>query len=150
MNLDNIPMLDSESENFKDDLAFNIWSMQSCTDFRNDRERPYDGQPWTDQGERGKQEVKGLTMRDICDCLVKGFLLSSVDDEQDVIDYALDKSEREELLSEKVQKNTWRYQDIYKVNLSKVDPGAVINNLSCEIEKMMGIFPNIKKYGDIF
>jgi hypothetical protein len=29
-----------------------------------DRNRPYNGQPLTDTGDRGKHEVKGITMRD--------------------------------------------------------------------------------------
>jgi len=132
--MDNIPILDSESENFKEELAFNLWSTQSCTDYRNDRDRPYNGQSWTDQGERGKQEVKGLTMRDICDCYVKAVLLSNGDNEQ----------------YRKAEAGTWRYQDVYEINFAEVDPLAIQHNLTCEIEKMMGIFPNTKDYGNIF
>lgn len=36
------------------------------------RNREYVGQPHTDSGERGKTEVKGITMRDIVDCFVLG------------------------------------------------------------------------------
>lgn len=36
------------------------------------RKRKYTGQPHTDYGKRGKTLVEGLTMRDICDCYVRG------------------------------------------------------------------------------
>ena len=45
------------------------------TAYSNDRNRPYDGQAHTDNGARGSVQVKGLTIRDITDCFVKGFLL---------------------------------------------------------------------------
>jgi len=35
-----------------------------------DRNRKYTGQPHTDYGERGKTQVEGLTMRDVCDCFL--------------------------------------------------------------------------------
>ncbi len=41
------------------------------------RARPYDGQPHTDLGERGKQVVSGITMRDIRDCFIRAVALSS-------------------------------------------------------------------------
>ena len=40
---------------------------QGDSAFRMDRDRPYNGQPHTDCGERGKTLVEGLTMRDISD-----------------------------------------------------------------------------------
>lgn len=143
--LENIPIIDADSDDFKEQLAFQIWSTQSSSDYRNDRERPYNGQPWTDQGERGKTEVKGLTMRDIADCIVKAFLLSSCTDDKQAFDYACKTEGRVITPYEKAETGTWRYQDMYEIDLSKISPGAVIQNATCEIEKMMGIFPNIPK-----
>ena len=40
--------------------------------FGGSRDRPYDGQSHTDNGERGKTLVEGLTMRDIADCIKRG------------------------------------------------------------------------------
>ena len=37
------------------------------------RERPYLGQPHTHHGKRGRAEVRGLTVRDIADCIARGF-----------------------------------------------------------------------------
>lgn len=37
-----------------------------------DSKRPYDGQSHTHFGGRGKTVVKGLTMRDIADCIEEG------------------------------------------------------------------------------
>ena len=97
---------------------------------RNDRERPYDGQPWTTQGERGKATVAGLTMRDIADCFIMGWLQASPDSD----------------IQAKVGLGTWAYGDVYLAG--DVDPIAVEQNMACWIERMMGIFPNIPT-GDI-
>jgi hypothetical protein len=162
MNKD-IPIIEMDSPDFQDQLAFAIWSTGGSSDYRNDRERPYNGQPWTDDGERGQTEVKGLTMRDIRDCLVKAILASSPCDEYlnprnfkkcwDYIQqppkatqFLLDRQkDHPEYLCTKVETGTWRYQDIYQIDFSKIDPGAIAKNLTCEIEKMMGIFPNVPK-----
>lgn len=158
-----ISMLDASSEDFKEQLAFNLWSTQSSSDYRNDRERPYNGQPWTDDGARGKTEVRGLTMRDIRDCLMKAFLLSGATKEYLEADeflkcwdfsncktdkdkptptqYLLDNQDK--YVFTKVETGNWRHQDVYKLDLSNIDPIAVAQNMSCEIEKMMGIFPNV-------
>lgn len=84
-----------------------------------DRERPYDGQPWTDHGERGKTLVSGLTMRDIHDCYIIGAYQSS----------GLPESEYPE--------------SVYELPWDEIDPIAVAQNMVCEIERRMGIFPNI-------
>lgn len=116
-----IPMLDASSEDFADQFAFNVWSTGSSTDYRNDRQRPYNGQPWTFTGKRGEEEVKGVTMRDIADCFVRAILGFEETDK------------------------TWRYQDVYKMDFSKIDPLGVQQNMLVNIEKMMGIYPNINK-----
>jgi hypothetical protein len=87
-----------------------------------DPNRPYNGQPWTDEGERGKQEVFGITMRDLCDCMVVGFLMST------------------ENLQGLAESGTATYNDLY--NDEDIDPRAVIQNTTCEVEKRMGIFTN--------
>lgn len=163
--IDNIPMLDADSENFKDGLAFNLWSTQSNSDYRNDRERPYNGQPWTDDGLRGSTEVTGLTFRDIKDCLIKAMLISAPSDEYlqegeflKCWDFSECKVEgdkpkptsyllknQDKYVSTKVDTGNWRPQDVYKIDWNKVDPLAIAQNLSVEIEKMMGIYPNIPK-----
>ncbi len=71
--------------------------------------RPYRGQSHTDHGERGKEVVSGLTMRDIGDCIARGFAQAQDPD---------GKSE-------------------------DFDWTAVIQNSMCNVEKMMGIFPNL-------
>ncbi len=98
------------------------------------RKRDYDGQPHTDYGERGKRLVEGLTMRDICDCFIRGVFLSASHVAPDLYAEA-DKGEDAEL-----DKN-----DLYKISYHRVDPGAICQNMMCEVERMMGIFPNISK-----
>lgn len=74
------------------------------------RERPYLGQPHTGWGERGRTKVEGLTMRDIGDCIARGF-------------------------AEAVRENDkWTFNET-----------CVVQNAMCNIEKMMGIFPNVGK-----
>lgn len=90
-------------------------------------DRPFDGQPHTDQGERGKTLVEGLRMRDVADCIVRGWLLSTWPGDA----YRL------------VEAGKATYNDVYRPECSKVDPIAVVQNAMCEIEKMMGIFPNV-------
>lgn len=161
-----IDFLDPKSENFEDELKFTLWSTNSSSDYRNDRERPYNGQSWTDDGERGKTLVEGLTMRDIRDCLIKAMINSSpaseeyynnigkcwdfseCDPDKDGEDakptqYLLDNQDK--YIHEKVKLDTWRPQDVYKLNWDEINPIAITQNLTVEIEKMMGIFPNIKK-----
>lgn len=164
LNLDEIPIIDSKDKNFNQKLKFEIWSTQSSTDYENDRNRPYNGQSWTLNGERGKTEVKNLTMRDISDCLIKAMLISSPNEEYfknetylkcwnfDECKNDSDKPKptqflldnQDKFLSTKVELNTWRTRDIYKINWNDIDPMAIIQNLGCEIEKMMNIYPNIK------
>ena len=43
----------------------------------------------------------------------------------------------------KAELGTWRPQDVYKIRWEEIDPIAMAQNLTCQIEKMMGIFPNI-------
>jgi hypothetical protein len=91
------------------------------------RDRPYTGQPHTDFGERGKTLVTGLTMRDISDCIAMGLLESSSNP----------------ALHDTVHHGTWEYNDIYAIDLADIDPGAAIQNALCNVEKMMGIYPNL-------
>ncbi len=85
------------------------------------RERPYNGQPHTDEGTRGKTFVAGLTMRDVKDCFVIGAYRSSG---LPVDDYP---------------------PTIYDLDWTVMDPMAVCQNMLCAIEERMGIFPNVPK-----
>lgn len=162
---DDVPMLDMDNENFNEILNFELWSTHSSSDYRNDRERPYNGQAHTDYGERGKQLVVGLTMRDIKDCLVMA-ILDSIRSDKTIDEkemercwdfsttpptpkqYLLDRIDESDYISEKVELGTWRPQDLDRVDASKVNLEAIGQNLTCHIEKMMGIFPNIPKKAD--
>lgn len=97
------------------------------------RNRPYIGQPHTDNGKRGKTEVHGVTFRDIKDA----FVMAAFDagNDQDPAGENFDRERKGEVC----------YDDIYKLDLNKIDPIAWQQNLSTRIEKMMGIFPNIDK-----
>jgi hypothetical protein len=110
----------AEGEEFNKMMKWAMAEIQGSSAYSLERDRPYDGQPHTDQGERGKQLVAGLTMRDVADCMVLGFLdAAGIERERPIRD------------------------DIYTIDLPDIDPGAVIQNALCHIEKMMGIYPNV-------
>lgn len=87
-----------------------------------DPKRPYDGEAHTGQGVRGSFKISDLTIRDICDCFVLGWL---------------DASGQGHL----VVANACDYRDVYTD--CDIDPLAVMQNMSCWIEKKLGVFPNI-------
>ena len=84
-----------------------------------DPDRPFDGQPQTDTGERGKTMVEGMRFRDLRDCFVVGCFEAS----------GLPPSEYP--------------ASLYKLPWNEMDPLAIFQNMSCEIERRMGIFPNV-------
>jgi len=106
MKIEGTPVLvfDNEGEYTPESMA----RLLAGPGFGGARDRPYDGQPWTAHGERGRQIVAGLTMRDIGDCIARGAVLSGLDDET-----------------------------------PNIDRTAVIQAALVEIEKMMGIYPNV-------
>lgn len=106
-----------------DDLGFNDHNME--------RSRPYTGQPHTDTGERGRTEVKGVTFRDLRDCYLRAVCLSSGPTN---MYHEARKGERAAICE----------QDIYPL-WNQVDPMAVFQNFACEVERIMGIFPNVPK-----
>jgi hypothetical protein len=96
------------------------------------RDRPYDGQPWTDEGERGRTEVRGITFRDLRDCFIRAVLLSASD--------VVPKRYEEAQLGERAILSG---NDLFGFDLDKLDPLAIGQNLCCEVERIMGIFPNV-------
>lgn len=111
----------------EEDLGYN--------DDRMNRDRPYSGQPHTDGGTRGMTEINGITFRDLRDCFVRAVALSSGDQLDGRLYREADKGPNG-LLSE---------NDLYNLNLNRIDIMAVSQNLSCEIERVMGIFPNVPR-----
>ena len=99
-----------------------------------DRQRPYNGQSWTDDGIRGKQEVHGLTMRDIKDCFVRACYESAPIMDKDKLETYVLTGERNYPKS------------IYDLPWEHIDIMAVCQNMTCWIEKYMGIFPNLPEH----
>ena len=83
-----------------------------------DRNRPYDGQPWTSNGDRGRTLVEGVTVRDVRDCFILALFDSNPYSEQPA-------------------------QTLDDLDLENMDLEAISQNLSCWIERYMGIFPNL-------
>lgn len=114
----------------EDDLGFNDHNMR--------RDRPYNGQPHTDTGERGKTEIKGITFRDLRDCFIRAILLSTGAE-------TISGKDMRPLYEEacKGEDAVLCENDLYGWDLNQLDPIAVAQNLSCEVERIMGIFPNV-------
>ena len=98
------------------------------------RGREYTGQPHTCLGRRGAEEIKGVTFRDLRDAYIRAVFLSAHHQKPHLYEEA-DKGV-DGMLSE---------NDLYNLDWNDLDPMAIQQNLSCEIEKLMGIYPNIKK-----
>src|ERR1700730_14750163 len=105
----------------EDDLGFNDCNMR--------RDRPFDGQPHTDSGIRGATEIKGITFRDLRDCFIRAVCLSAHHLNPALYEEA-DKGEHAAICD----------NDLHTFDLNKIDITAVSQNLSCEVERLMGIF----------
>jgi len=107
-----------------------------------DRDREFVGAFNTFWGERGKTFVHGLKIRDLCDCIVRSIFLCSHKSITDSGNKYLQN------LCESAEKGEYsdmiKPSDLYTIELDALDPVAVIQTVMCEIEKMMGIYPNIE------
>lgn len=108
--------------------------IMSLTDQSTDPARPFNGQRQTDFGERGKTEVKGIRFRDLADCICKAFI--------DCTGFTLENADE---MRQRADDGTLNYNDLYELDLSEMDPVALIRNVACRVEKMMGIYPNVPK-----
>lgn len=147
-----IEILDMNDKDFNKKFDFAMNTDGSSSDYMNSRNRPYNGQPWTDNGIRGKQEVKNVTMRDIKDCLIQAFLVSAdtdIPDQHELAKKVFEISNDPDIGkgTKYAAKGNWRTQDVYKLDLSKISPIAVAQNLTCFIEHYMGIYPNVNLEG---
>jgi len=97
------------------------------------RNRPYSGQPHTVTGERGATKIHGITFRDLRDAYLRAICLANGIDNPALYQEA-SKGERACICA----------GDIYEMK-GDVDPIAVVQNLCCEIEKLMGIYPNVPR-----
>ena len=123
-----------KSDEVKKDLANMI---EGLSDHLTDPNRPFTGQPHTDGGERGKTAITGIRFRDLADCVVKAFV--------DAAGFSIeDEGERGEL-RRRADDGTLNYNDVYRLDLSKMGPLALQQNISCRVEKAMGIYPNVER-----
>lgn len=102
------------------------------------RDRPYTGQPWTHSGIRGATEIKGITFRDLRDCYIRAILLATGGFEINGVNL---KPRYKEAL--KGEDAVLCENDIWDLDMNKISPTAIANALGTEIEKIMGIFPNL-------
>ena len=104
------------------------------------RDRPYNGQEHTSTGIRGATEIKGITFRDLRDCFIRAILLSTGGER-------IGDKDMRPLYEEACKGEIAAIceNDVYGFNLDRLDPIAICQNLSCEIERAMGIYPNVPK-----
>ncbi len=107
--------------------------IERLTDETTHRDRPFTGQRHTASGERGKTEVCHIRFRDLSDCAARAFVCSM----GYTGDHPLFK------LRHRAADGTLNYNDLYLLALSEIDPQAFIQNLCVEVEKAMGIYPNV-------
>lgn len=124
-----------------------IMSMQTNTDKSMLRSRPYEeGQP-----KRMQQQISGVTMRDLRDCFIRAVLLSTggsfyCEKPMDMVLHTKLKNAYAE--ARKGEQAKLDINDLYGFDLDKLDPMAISQNLMCEIEKVMGIYPNMVDYDE--
>lgn len=97
------------------------------------KDRPFTGQPHTDNGERGKTEVKGIRFRDLADCVVRAIASCALDPD----------APASQKKYQQLENGTYNWNDLFDLDLERCDPVAIVQNVSCEVEKMMDIYPNI-------
>ena len=105
------------------------------SDHTTDSDRPFTGQSHTNNGERGKTEVTGIRFRDLADCVVKAWI--------DTANHTIEESELADELRRRANDGTLNYNDVFKLKCGDVDPLALVQNVSCRVEKAMGIYPNV-------
>lgn len=98
------------------------------------RDRPYNGQPHTVTGQRGATEVKGVTFRDLRDCFIRAWCLSLGSSDDANMPYYNE--------AQKGEAATLCESDVYALK-GGGDRMALFQNFSCEVEKIMGIYPNV-------
>lgn len=105
------------------------------------RDREFDGQLHTCTGLRGATEIKGITFRDLRDCFIRAFILSHCHYK----DGTVEEMQPNASLRDEASKGEFAAiceNDVYSL-VGSIDPIAVAQNLCCEIEKIMGIYPNV-------
>ena len=105
------------------------------------RDRPYTGQFHTISGTRGATEIKGITFRDLRDCFIRAYALSHSTYKPGT----LERIQPNAALSEEADKGedaALCENDLYALT-GDIDPMAFCQNLACEIERAMRIFPNV-------
>ena len=105
------------------------------TDHTTDPDRPFTGQPHTDNGERGKTEVTGIRFRDLADCVVKAWI--------DAAGHTIEDESLRDEMYRRSDDGTLNYNDVYNIECGDIDPVALVQNVCCRVEKAMGIYPNV-------
>lgn len=111
--------------------------LMGLSDHTTDPDRPFTGQPHTDNGGRGKTEVTGIRFRDLADCVVKAWI--------DAASHTIEDEVLRDELIRRADDGTLNYNDVYKLECGGIDPLALMQNVCCRVEKAMGIYPNVPK-----
>ena len=109
--------------------------IMGLSDHTTDPDRPFTGQPHTENGERGKTEIKGLRFRDLADCIVKAWI--------DAGSVTIENEASAEELRKRAEDGTLNYNDVYNIECGEIDPLALMQCIIVRVEKAMKIYPNI-------
>lgn len=125
------------------DLGGRLWDLieheLGLNDHNMRRDRPYAGQPHTFVGTRGAVEVLGITFRDLRDAFIRAVLLATGGQSDGEVGVMLRYRE-----AEKGENAVLCSNDLYGFNLDRLDPMAICQNLCVEVEKLMGVYPNVE------
>lgn len=126
------------SESFMEQFCNLVSVLAGPEDMR--RTRQFNGQPHTDLGERGALVLNGINLRDIKDCYIRAFIAAHPTIDENGKDIEPNATLYKEAL--KGQHAMLNSNALFKL-VGEPDPLAVCQNLNCEIEKLMGVFPNL-------
>lgn len=113
----------------------------SGSDHNMRRDRAYTGQPNTDTGIRGRTPIEGVTFRDLHDCFIRAYVLSHKYYKDGTIEGVQPNATLHDE-ADKGENAVLCENDLYTL-VGDIDPMALLQNLSCEVEKLMGIYPNV-------
>ncbi len=124
--------------------------INSFTSNNCDPDRPELGQ----QPQRAVMEIKGLTRRDIQDCMVLGILECKDSEKYGELPriYVSEKGNHFKDFDSLVKSGEGfddsyidparvTYNDLYGWNLNEIDPVAAVQNMACHLERRMGVYP---------
>ena len=104
--------------------------------------RPYAGQPQMNTGERGREEVHDVTMRDVYDCVIIGIVQATPYSNEEIMQHLGDGTrcliENCERPKCKLERGELQHDDVYKSgSLAEADPIAIAQRICVALRERM-------------